>query len=697
MATDKLAQQLASRASGSNMKSPAVPATPKPATAVGKPRPPVVAMRAAPPTGSCQQTLTLSFFFDGTGNNLDADLSTWEHSNVARLYRAHLLDDDAVGRYRFYLPGIGTYFKDREVQDSGDTTLGKAFGSQGQARLDFAFARLHEKVKEAEARAKNPTNKVCWIKVNVFGFSRGAALARAFCRDLQKRCVEDGNSTTGWCLKPGYGGHPIEITFAGLFDTVASAGLLTSVNNLRRKGWIKAVEWVTNSAGKLVESLIATPELKALAFGSPGADPAPGLMDGHASWANGLAIEKLVKRSVHMMAAHEMRNSFPVDSALAHMRTEKKGNITYIVYEPREGCNEYVYPGAHSDVGGGYRPGESGCRPEAGAQLSLIALRNMHPAAIAAGVPLVPFSNMTQVERKDFALDEASAAEFAKMAELFNYYQAQLKSYDILTTGWNTGNEFNRNMRAYYAWRFHNIRNPSVQRSAAAAQERNITPSQRDALAVMRNATPQSSRATAQEKTFSKDRDALDAELKNARIDVYNTTNRLARAGMALQSAQSNSSRTGSPLVAERQQQYDEAKLERERAQINYDKLRARRATAADDSGFNKLVSKFNRVLLNDAKQLVQWMREDKSLVLRPHYKALVDAYLDEYENNKGMRDAKLIAFFDDYVHDSLGGFDETDQTWPSDPRIIYVGADSKMSYAVLDKKPAQHEETEMA
>ena len=63
------------------------------------------------------------------------------------------------------------------------------------------------------------------------------------------------------------------------------------------------------------------------------------------------------------------------------------------------------------------------------------------------------------------------------------------------------------------------------------------------------------------------------------------------------------------------------------------------------------------------------------------HYHALVDAYLDEYERGKGLRDAQVIAFFDDYVHDSLSGFD-TDETWPSDPRILYVGGDNKLWYA---------------
>lgn len=669
MATDKLVQQLASSASRGNIQTPAVPATPKPAVTVGPPRPPVAAMRAAPPTGSCQQTLTLSFFFDGTGNNLDADLWTWEHSNVARLFRSHVLDNDANGIYSFYLPGIGTYFKDREVQDSAQTIWGKGFGAQGQARLDFAFARLHEKVKEAEVRAQNPTNKVCWIKVSVFGFSRGAALARAFCRDLQKRCVEDNNSTTGWSLKQSYGGYPLEITFAGLFDTVASAGMLASANNLRRKGWIKTAEAFINPVGKAIEKLFTTPELKTLAFGTPGADPAPGMADGHASWADGMVIGKLVKRSVHMMAAHEIRNSFPVDSALGYSHTvDRPGGGKNIVYRTPTGCTEYVYPGAHSDVGGGYRPGESGCKTEAGAQLSLIALRNMHTDAIEAGVPLRSLAALEdESQKRDYAIDEAGKVDFAKMVDLFDHYQKQLKSYDILSTAWSTGNQFNRHMRAYYAWRFQ----------------------------TMRSATPQQYRATEQEKTFSKDRKSLDAELKKARVEIHSLDNQVHNAAVRAMSMKKHSSRVGTAVDPEPMQRVENLKLDRERAQIVYDKLRARRATAADDSSLNELVNNFDRVLLNDAKQIVKWMRDDTSLVLRPHYKALVDAYLEEFENNNGMKDAKMIEFFNDYVHDSLGGFDENDQTWPSDPRMIYVGADEKMEYAVLDKKPLKNQETE--
>src|SRR5690348_1888446 len=51
---------------------------------------PVPEVKSSAPQGPpALQGLTVTFFFDGTGNNLDADIGTGEHSNVARLYQSH--------------------------------------------------------------------------------------------------------------------------------------------------------------------------------------------------------------------------------------------------------------------------------------------------------------------------------------------------------------------------------------------------------------------------------------------------------------------------------------------------------------------------------------------------------------------------------------------------------------------------------
>ncbi|MEM5715284.1 hypothetical protein AB3B16_08110, partial [Bifidobacterium animalis subsp. lactis] len=56
------------------------------------------------------------------------------------------------------------------------------------------------------------------INLSVFGFSRGAAEARAFVNWLYELCEQkDG----GWL----FAGIPLRIQFLGIFDTVASVGL----------------------------------------------------------------------------------------------------------------------------------------------------------------------------------------------------------------------------------------------------------------------------------------------------------------------------------------------------------------------------------------------------------------------------------------------------------------------------------------
>jgi Uncharacterized alpha/beta hydrolase domain (DUF2235) len=606
MATAEFENRLMSGADAGSLRYGAASA---PVASAAKPPPPKPTPATAakqPVAMSCQQTLTLSFFFDGTGNNLDADVSTWEHSNVARLYRSHLEDSDAAGRYRFYLPGIGTYFMDREVQDQGGRTDGNAFGRLGQARLDFAFARLKEKIRDAEARAENPTNKICWIKISAFGFSRGAALGRAFCRDLEKLCAEDASSPTGWQWNQGK--YPIEISFLGVFDTVASAGVPPSGNNLHRNRYVQALQW-TNPIAKGVTVLLETPELKKLAFGNmPGADPAPGLFDGHGDWANGMAIGKMVKKCVHMMAAHENRNSFALDTVLSSQGVKVVDGKSVETFTAPTTCTELLYPGVHSDVGGGYRPGEGGCKNEKGAQLSLITLRAMHPAALDAGVPLVPLSGLTGKEREDFAIDEAGAPHYAAMVALWEYYKAAAGKYSIANGVEVLGTQINQHMRAYYAWRFQAMRVKKAAHAAGATTE-------------------QEQQVSRNEAAFAKDREAIAAELKRARMDFYMAQGREELLRMALETAQQNKARNGTPIDPALMQQIEKARQEKERRQIVVDRLRAREDGAANDSKLNANITKYDKMLFEDAKQIVAWMREKPALKLRPHYFALVEAY----------------------------------------------------------------------
>ncbi len=133
------------------------------------------------------------------------------------------------------------------------------------------------------------------------------------------------------------------------------------------------------------------------------------------------------------------------------------------------------------------------------------------------------------------------------------------------------------------------------------------------------------------------------------------------------------------PKEAERRQAADEVQARKNA----YLAAKARLDTKADDSALLARMRKFDQQLMEDAEALDRLVSEDSSRKLRPHYQGLLDAYRAEFMLNQGLRDAGVIAFFSKYVHDALAGFDK-DDTRPSDPRIIYVGGDNWLRYAVL-------------
>jgi len=139
--------------------------------------------------GNCTQTLWFSFFFDGTGNNRDADVGTLKHSNVARLFRAMPLNNKDVGAYALYVPGVGTYCK--EARDDGGGFKGYGFGDKGEERLKWASDFFDKSMTYHIGLACNQNNAIVEINIAAFGFSRGAALARAFVRRFAARCLQD--------------------------------------------------------------------------------------------------------------------------------------------------------------------------------------------------------------------------------------------------------------------------------------------------------------------------------------------------------------------------------------------------------------------------------------------------------------------------------------------------------------------------
>ena len=376
----------------------------------------------------------------------------------------------------------------------------------------------------------------------------------------------------------------------------------------RDKSYVNALQWA-NPTAKLAKTLLETPELKRLAFGAPGADPAPGPADGHGTWADGMQIGRMVRRCVHMMSDHENRNSFPLDSSLVEVAPD------HFAFQ--------------------------------------------------------------EIEKLDYGLDPEGTKHYAHTLDLFTHYTAAARSVQVPGATHGLGGQINQHMQLYYAWRFRAIHEASrsAKSGIRADQQQHIDKA---------------------EKTFVSDRAALAKEKRTSASNLMSAQDSEERLRETIEIARDAHLRYGTPIDAGLSQRYEEARRATEERQVAYDRVRARMDTAANDSALEGAITEYDRMLLQDAKQIVAWQTADRSLRLRPHYAALIEAYRDEFERGRGLTDPKIIELFDDYVHDSLAGFD-TDQTWPSDPRIVYVGGDRKLRYAGIDRYDADRDRREFA
>ncbi|WP_172202817.1 DUF2235 domain-containing protein [Niveibacterium sp. COAC-50] len=375
----------------------------------------------------CMQTVSIGVFFDGTNNNKKRDQedvkdpNARSHSNIVVLHDAYA--DVRPRHYRIYVPGVGTPFpKIGELTESSD---GKSMAKGGEARLYWAMIQVinaihraanedrpmipdseakqlingpsflaaqgflltaesrrrgvfHELGRRLRAGLKDKKPAVCLVNLSVFGFSRGAAEARAFCKWMVDLCEPASG-------RQAFFGVPLRFQFLGLFDTVASVGLANSAP-------------VPNDGGFM-------------------------------GWADGtMELPDAIEQCVHYVAAHEIRKSFPLS-------TVRKSKC------PTE---ERIYPGAHSDVGGGYAPGEHGKAKSRDELLSQVPLIHMYQAARKAGVPLMEDAELERNGREetmlDLRIDETLAARFNE------YRRVGPGSGDI-------GIVHLEHMRLYWRWR----------------------------------------------------------------------------------------------------------------------------------------------------------------------------------------------------------------------------------------------------
>lgn len=373
----------------------------------------------------CCHSLHISLFFDGTNNNDNNDTKNNHPSNIAKLFHASLQGTEAKknGYFSYYMPGVGTPFP--EVGELDYSEDGLKYATGGEDRINWAlvsvFDALHTALngtplsqdRRAKAvasmstwkaplmfgagpskrrqvmkevlgtlldRVERATPKVLGVKLYIYGFSRGAAEARTFVTWLSQLFeTPEGAELPSQSLI----GLPVSVEFLGILDTVASVGI---------------------------------------------ANVAP-FFAGHMDWADDSQLlpeaktfPELVKCCRHFVASFEQRACFPLDS----IRNED-GQYPANTYE-------VVYPGVHSDVGGGYPKNDQGkARGGTSELVSQILLHDLYAEAFAAGAPLqVPetvLSERLKLEKVWRALSPATDREFGlseALVERFNAWRQTL-------------------------------------------------------------------------------------------------------------------------------------------------------------------------------------------------------------------------------------------------------------------------------
>ena len=249
------------------------------------------------------KTLRLGLFFDGTGNHRGHDqiLANRDVTNVAKLYDLYR---ETTNIRRVYVRGPGT-IDGKHTPDgfeSQDDLMGLGLGigpEGGHDRIGYALERMRRDIFSGDYDE---------VVFDVFGFSRGAALARHFVNLIneQPETVLLPQFKGASLFAPMLGvksvsafppGVKARVNFVGLFDTVGSFYLPGDNANL---------DFNLNLSPSSAE------------------------------------------RVVHLTAHHEIRKNFPLSSIL-----DADGN------GPSH-FKEIAVPGAHSDVGGGYENPDKG-------------------------------------------------------------------------------------------------------------------------------------------------------------------------------------------------------------------------------------------------------------------------------------------------------------------------------------------------
>ncbi|MBU7572958.1 MAG: DUF2235 domain-containing protein [Hydrogenophaga sp.] len=266
--------------------------------------------------------IQVNLFFDGTLNNY-FNVTTKDKAVRDRYGGKETSYDNAlsnVARMWDSLdkerdgPDLGVYVEGMGTTElQGDDIAGKALGT-GETGMRSRAQSAFGPLKTLVAKKRGKQGLPALLELNLFGFSRGAATARHFASLLRNREEIAKHFPGRWSRVV------VQVNFVGLFDTVSAEGLLP---------------------GNDVDDLQLRFE------------------------------DDAARRVFHLVALDEYRENFALTNIASACRAKSEVNGI----RSRMGY-ELGIPGAHSDVGGGYKAGTD--KPEPEEVHNLPALRSVH-------------------------------------------------------------------------------------------------------------------------------------------------------------------------------------------------------------------------------------------------------------------------------------------------------------------------------
>ncbi|APW38292.1 hypothetical protein RD110_14750 [Rhodoferax koreense] len=372
----------------------------------------------------CEVTLNIGLFFDGTGNNKTFYSQRDTNTNVARLWEAYRNSPDD-GFFRHYVSGVGTPFT--EIGEAKPPSTGAAFGGGGEARIVYGLLQVinsvHRYLNGDQARFDQKQLAALCSETRVS--SNNPDVQNQSALSAEQKILDDLGLSQG--LVSAEDGSFFGIARTGerrrfmrkmateLQQQVQARATLPKVKGIYidvfgfSRGAAQArvfVTWLHDLL--LIDSKLFGVDSYVRMLGLFDTVASVGWNAGagghrHSAWAtaSNLRIHQEVKNCVHYVALHELRTNFPCDSVAVGGSLPDK-------------CHEHHCPGAHSDVGGGYGPGEQG---------KGVRLQRINPQDPESGMRAVPddqikLANLPLNEMYQAALKTCEAHESVPWIDL---------------------------------------------------------------------------------------------------------------------------------------------------------------------------------------------------------------------------------------------------------------------------------------